>query len=102
MAGRNHHHSALAAPPREAQWVGIRGSGLAETGDPANELNLGGFRLKPEATCPCSIRRFQNKNLTCSWNILGGSIFASAGSAWVAVPALTSWPKAAFGVPVSP
>ena len=47
-------------------------------------------------------RRGQKRKRTWNWNIRGGSMLASAGSALAAVPAATTWPNVGFTVAVSP
>ena len=45
----------------------------------------------------------QKMNRACSWNIRGGSMFANAGMAFVAVPTPpTNWPNVGAGVAASP
>ena len=54
------------------------------------------FSVKPD-------RPTQKVKRTCNWNIRGGSMFANAGIAFVAVPTPpTNWPKVDAGVAKSP
>src|SRR3954465_9494763 len=60
-----------------------------------------GIRYSRIANSECR-KGTQKTKRTWSWNIRGGSTFANAGMAFVAIPTAANWPNVGLGVAVSP
>ena len=85
---------SLASDDYRRRYSGIASAGLLPA-DAWGEFVLFISRIAAGFT--------QNMNRACSWNIRGGSMFANAGIAFVAVPTPpTNWPNVAAGVAASP